>query len=453
MMQMRRAGTIIVAAWAGLGVGTSARAQDDAAARAAVEKLRAFYASSDVCERVGIEIVSPGPTPAAGARRTRSSVMVRLAKQAAGPEGDDAGRMVVLELGQLRLVAADGLLVAAHAANPGTFARWTLAGTGEGGGRVTSRDLESVVPSVLVPQVDLAGAGEGPVRSLGSFARGITWTGVDVDPRQPARATISGIFEHGGVRLVVVGGRLKTMVVERADQGVVITLNVSGLSPCEPRRAMIDVERRTRVEGLDDLKPKGYTLRIGVKAPEMPLSRVSGEKWTLDEVLAPPTEAAVRGVSAAEHAVLVFVRSLRPGVETGLARFEAGKLAGILGTLRDETFAAGAKDKPAEITTGDAPARLARFGLAPVLVVSGLSADELLVRLRDAGKVWGRDVMWTTDAAASIDLFAPGGEAAVVVIDSERVVRGVVVVEASMSTEQVGEQVEALLFEVGASEK
>ncbi|MBY0261152.1 MAG: hypothetical protein K2Q20_02345, partial [Phycisphaerales bacterium] len=457
---MRRATRILVAVWAGLGVMAAARAQDDPKALAAVEALRAYYSTSDVCERVGIEIASPGPTPTVPVRRTRSSVIVRLSSGERGGRvapptppttptptratatGDDVGRMVALDLGQLRLVAADGLLVAAHAANQSTFARWTL--TGSGGGRVASRDLEGVVPSVLVPQVDLAAEGAGGVvRSLGSFARGITWTGVEPDTRQPSRVTISGVFEHGRVQLVAGAGRLKTMVIERPDQGVTITMNISSLSPCEPRRALIDVERRTRVEGLDELKPKGYTLRIGVKAPEMPLSRVSGEKWTLDEVLAPPSEAAVRGVPSAEHAVLVFVRSLRPGVATGLPRFDPAKLAGILGPMREATFAEVERDRGAGEPAQDGPPRLARFGLAPVLVVTGLSADELLTRLKDAGRVWGRDVMWTTDPAASIDLFAPGGEAAIAVIDSEKVVRGVVVVEPSMTTEQVAEQVEA----------
>lgn len=459
-MTMRQAARILVAVWAVLGVMAAARGQDEPKALAAVESLRAYYSTSDVCERVGIEIASPGPTPTVPVRRTRSSVIVRLSSGERGGRvapptstttptpataaGDEVGRILALDLGQLRLVAADGLLVAAHAANQSTFARWTLAGSG--GGRVASRDLESVVPSVLVPQVDLAAEGAGGVvRSLGSYARGITWTGVESEARQPSRITISGVFEHGRVRLVAGGGRLKTMVIERPDQGVTITMNISSLSPCEPRRALIDVERRTRVEGLDELKPKGYTLRIGVKAPEMPLSRVSGEKWTLDEVLAPPSEAAVRGVPSAEHAVLVFVRSLRPGVSTSLPRFDAVKLAGILGPLREATFAEVDRDKPVEADGGP---RLARFGLAPVLVVTGLSADELLVRLKDVGKVWGRDVMWTTDPAASIDLFAPGGEAAIAVIDSERVVRGVVVVEPSMTTEQVAEQVEAVLFEV-----
>jgi hypothetical protein len=450
---------VAIAAWPAV----AGAAADDPTAAAVIAELSRAYAAGPVCERVGVEILTPGVTPAAGPRKTRASIIVRLAPPAEDRAGSTGA--LTLELGQLRITMADdatgadahagGRLIATHAGNRGTYAAWDLAPAGPG--RVRSVDLERVLPSVLAPQIDLAAgprAGEAVVRDLGTFARGVTWTGVTVDERHADRRTITGAFEHGTVRLTTAGSpagaRLKTMLVERPDQAASMSLTFSTLSPCDPARSVrVDTAARTLVPGLDELRPRGYTLRLGVRVPDLPLTRVGGEKWELDELLTPPPDAALKGAKPAEHAVLVFVRSLPPGATTTLGRFDAGALAAALLRLRNTAFGLSPAGGPDQPPTEPRPP-IAPFGIAPVLVVSGLSADELLARLRGAASTWGRDVMWTTDPAGSIDLLAPGAEAAVAIIDSERVLRGVVIVEPESTAEQIADQIAAALFEAAA---
>ena len=104
---------------------------------------------------------------------------------------------------------------------------------------------------------------------------------------------------------------------------------------------------------------------------------------------------------------------------------------------------------------------LARFGLAPVLVMGGQTPpapDEILRRLREADDKWGGggnsgvEVLWTTEPAATIDLFAPGAEAVVVILDAESVLRSVINIEPQTTTEQVADQVAAALFELAPAD-
>jgi hypothetical protein len=77
--------------------------------------------------------------------------------------------------------------------------------------------------------------------------------------------------------------------------------------------------------------------------------------------------------------------------------------------------------------------------------------DDLLARLKAAGPDWPA-VLWTTEAKSTIDLFAPTSDAAAIILDSEFVLRAVVPIDPSQTAEQVGDQLAASLFELGAVE-
>lgn len=473
-MNLRHAQLVLI-----LGIAivpTAARAGDVDAERAVLE-LQRFYRSTTTCERVSIELRTPMTGPASGTKVTRSSMVVNLkvsepksesepvdapARQPGAPAGnapaaETAGAPVALglELRDLRIWVADRVLTAAHARDAATFAQELLVDTDAGHRWLSPRSLSRVLPPVLVPQLDFASAApDTPTTELFPYASNVVWDRSEGDPRQPHRRTIHGSFHGGTVTLTTTLGRLRSVVIDRPNDRFNLQLEVSPVGACDPMKSAIDTTRRSRLPSIGDLRPRSGSLRTGVRSPDLALSRGigAGVRWSMEDLLAPPVEAQLAGVPAAEHAVLVFIRHV-PNPATGREapadraswRLDLARFGRLMAQLRRDAF----------LATGGGPANaehsampVARFGMAPVLVMAPPTADELIQRLRDATELWGQDVLWTTDARGSIDLFAPGADVAAVVLDAEMVLRSVVVLDPKLSAEHAAEQVAAALFEV-----
>lgn len=443
---------------------TGAWAEPPSAADA-VRELQAFYRAGPTCERVQVELRTAAPAPAVGTKVTRSSMVVRvqpkkMEEKPKAVEGDatptpstpptsappvvtSAVGSIGLELGQLRIWAADGSLLAVHTRDPTTFFRAPISE------ELRSSSLAEALPPVLMPEVDLAACAAGETcTEFWPYATGIVWQGVEPDAKQAGRRIVRGTCEGGTVVLTMQGTRLRTLVIDMAQKKTTLTLGFAPFIPCEPAKQAIQVGSRLPVASMDELRPRSGTLRVGFRVPPMPITQAAGPAWDIGALLQPPLDALAAGVRPAEHAVLVLVR--RPPANAG-GRFRAEELAPILARMRREAFKARMPGE-AEREPGAVGGAIAKFGYAPVLAMAAPKPDELLGILKSEAEKWGPDVLWTTEPKGTIDLFAPGADACCVVIDADYVLRAVVVVDPGQTAEMVADQIAAALFELGAAE-
>jgi hypothetical protein len=442
----------------------------DADAERAILELQRFYRENTVCERVSIEVRTPLLPPATGTKVTRSSMNVTLKPsdpihqdEKPPQQSDGAAAKPVdlrypaalgLELRDLRIWVADRTLIAAHARDSAGYAEHTLIGADPGPGWLTSQAIGKILPPLHVAQLDFAAAAPTtPLSDLYPYATNIQWTQSEADPKQPHRRTIRGDFPAGTVIITTALGRLRSITINRPGDSFTLDMAFSFVGSCDPAKAMIDTTRRSRLPSLGDLRPRSGSLRIGARSPDLALSKGigAGIRWSMDDVLSPPVEAQLAGVPAAEHAVLVFIRQVANPIAGAEApdksawNLDLARFGRLMSQMRHDAFMSSAKNpqQPSDIVMP-----MARFGVAPVLVMAPPTADELIRRLREATELWGQDVLWTTDARGSIDLFAPGADVAAVVLDAEMVLRAVVVIDPKLSAEQAADQVAAALFEV-----
>lgn len=450
----RLVGWIVTAIAGAASLATEAQASHDSAAASVVREVQTFYASNAICERVGVQVKTPAPgytdTGASGGpmRTRRASYAIRFR----GVPGAGLTPSLSLELGQYQLFARPTEATIAHARNATTYYRQPMEGA------ITTRALGDVVPPVPLPQLDLAQgptniAGEGLCTSFWPYAEGINWTGVEVDPRVPSRRTLRGEFADSGggtVTLLLSGVRLRMLTIERRSPRVSITLACTPVASCEPEKSVIDVSSRTRVESLLDLKARGGWTHVGEDLPPISISPAGGGDWLLDDLLESPAEAVIVGVPRAEHAVLVFTRVPAPGEVSALARLDFDTLGAHLRSTRASAF--NVRSGGGSLVAAEQAELPPRFGYARVLVFSNQPEPAVMLEsIKKSGLHWGmRNVLFGASAAESMDLVAPGAEAAVVIIDSKKIVRAVIAVDGTTTTDRLADQIAGALFEVGA---
>lgn len=460
----------VVAASVAAGASASVALADPPSPADAIRELQKTYRTTETCERVQVEVKFPAPGGAPGTRTARSAIVVRLqpVAQAMKYEGAaDAGApgqppvavhaaraigTVSLDLGAIRVWASEGKLVAVHDRNPGTYVESPVDEV------LSPVAIGTVIPPVILPALELASTPEDAAcNRFWPYARDIVWQSVEVDPRQAGRRTIRGTCVGGTVVLTTQGQRLRSLSIDQPERRTTLTLTFSPASPCDVAKSAIDVAGRERVKTMEDLRPRSGVLRVGTRLPQMPITQAGpggAQGWDLGGLMQPPASVMAHGVGPAEHVVLVLMRSAPAGGSGAAAakKFDGDALAPLLAEMRLEAFkaripAAGGLD-------GDkAPgALIARFGYAPVLVMSSPTPEEIVARMKSAAERWGPDVLWTTDARATIDMFAPGADAACVIIDSNFILRAVVPVEGGQTAEQVADQVAAALFELAPAD-
>lgn len=432
-----------------MSAGSRAMAHDPGAS-AALQDLQAFYSANPVCERVGVQV----KTPAEGGG-TSKSFRASYALKYRCAVGTGLATSLTLELGSYLLDATPTDVTLAHARNSTTYFRDAIEGA------ITSQTLAEVVPPVPLPQLDLAQAQrlnptDGVCTEFWPYASGITWRALETDPRVPTRRTVRGEFTGGGgggggsVSLLLNGSRLKLLTIERHQPRLTITLAFTPVTACEPEKRLIEVSSRTRVETLLELKPRGGGSHVGDALPAVSISPAGGGEWSLQDLLDSPAEAVIVGVPNAEHAVLVFTRE-GPGVAAGGAtKVDFDRLGAHLRSTRASAFSV--KSTGGALAAQELADLPARFGYARVLVFNQLpDPAPMLEAIKKAGQSWGmRNVLFSASAAESMELVAPGAASAVIIVDSKKVVRAVISIEESTTTERLADQIAGALFELGA---
>lgn len=433
---------VAAACAAGLGLAGPARAGHDGAAASAMVDLQRAYRSQPVCERITLQVRTAPASPTALSRVARASMLLRMD---IAPRGIDDVPIVSLDLGTLLLTASDGQVVVTHPRDSTMYVEMPYAGP------LAPRSFAQALQPVPLPELDLAAAGaiEEPCTEFWPYALNIRWTGVDRDGRAPGRRIIRGTCDGGTVSLSVVGNRLRALTIDRADPKAVFLFTFTPTGPCEPQRCAIDVSKRTRVQTLADLRPRAGLLRVGAKMPDMPISPPAGGVWSVADLLEPPPEAVIVGMTGADHAVLVLTKSVgESGSIPSLPRLDLGRLSDLLRQMRAASFQPRQQGKLGDLLEDP----LARFGFARVLVLSNAASNEVLGQMKTAQNKWSEHLLWTTSPSATIDVLAPGADGAVAIIDGESVLRSVWPIDPAHTAEQVADQIQAALFELAPTE-
>lgn len=435
-------GMICVAAAVAAGQPSGPAAAPAPSAAEVLARLQARYRTGPVCERLGIEVRSDS------GRVARSWAIVRIA-----PAADAAtGPRLMLELGPLRIAADAASLVAVHERNPETCFVASIPGDGP----LTSARLRGVLPPVPVFQLDLLTA-LGPDRfdEFTPYARNVHWTVAAADARQPGRFSLTGAADVGHVSMQVRNDQVQSVDIRDEHRGVTLRIQVSPVAPCRENDLSIDTTSRTRVHRLADLQPRSGILRVGSTVPELQLSTAAGQVQRLRDLFAPP--AAYLPAPDADRLVLVFTRRDKPdwSQPRRFGRVDAEDLGRQLLLLQREVFA----PRPSQPGEGEAPALLATFNHAQVMVLeSPPGAEELLGLIKSERRRWGggddgaagEHLAWSTDPRTSVDLFAAAGESAAIIIDQSLRLRSVVVIGEHTTTEQLVDQIAAALMDTGA---
>lgn len=400
-------------------------------------RVREHYRAGPVCERMRIEV------RADSGRVARSWVIVRM----------DGRRSLLLDLGSLRIAADRQTVTAVHERNPQTFFSVPLpegvgGDGGEGGGELTLARLWRVIPPVPLPQFDLAWADdvERPA-TLGVYARRVRWERAEREARTagPARVLLSGVCDGGKVAMVVRGDELQQLDIRDDVQGATVRVQVSPVRPCRVEDTRLSTAGRSPVPRLSDLKPRSGVLSVGAAVPEMQLSTAAGQVQRLKDLYTPPAEYFP--APPTDRLVLLFSRLGRDpmAAPARMERVEADVLGRELGKLQREIYTA-TPAKPGERDAAPLPA----FNFAEVLVMETPPAAEVLLGLiKREREAWGDHLAWTTNAAASVDLFATGGESLAIVLDGSQRLRAVVPISDHSTTESVLDQITASLMERG----
>lgn len=383
----------------------------------ALDDARAAYTAAPWCERAVVsvrrvmgglaaELAAAAEADAAGlgalaglpAARDRAERRAELVV-CWEPEAEGGGRGW-MELGELRVVIERGVLTAVHARNGLAYVQEQLAAEGE---PVTAAALGRVLPPVPLPGVDVALAGERPLRGITAYVPEVQWLSAVVDDASdPRRVALTGRGGHGLVSMTLEAatGRIVEFACDAsppdaAGQQTVIVVRTQALAPARRPEWMREppaVEGRERVASLRQLAPVRPTeLRPGQTVAGLPLLTREGTPWS------PAADLGAGGIGGLPGETLLVLLFVRVGED--------------LGAYRD---AAEAVRAWAEGLEG------VRVSYRPVLVVD-LADREADRRVQEAAGVLGDRLLWTASGPATIDRFAPAGsKAAVAVLDGQR---------------------------------
>lgn len=398
-------------------------------------KVQARYRAGPTCERVLVEVRTDS------GRVGRSMLVVRMDPRREKPgEAGKAGGwdpVIALELGALRVRVGDGRLVAVHERNAETCYEAAM------GVPLTVEALGRELPPLPLPQLDLLTCDPaGVMPALGWYARSVSWQNAAADARQPGRVTLMGVCDLGAITMTVRNDQVTGIEVRSGERGAGgvgagpgLKLSLATASPCREEDLLLSVEGRRPVTRLAELQPKAGVLRAGAAVPEMQWTTAAGKLQPLREWFVPPAEFATVAARA-ERLVVVFARKADGGVDSGI-------LARSLRSMQEASMLAASGREDRKVAGPPMTyVQVVVFEAAP-------GADELLGRLKaereKAG--WGDQLAWTTEPKSTVDLFATGGESAVVIVDGKQRLLSVIPITARTTTEQLVDQIGFALME------
>lgn len=299
--------------------------------------------------------------------------------------------VIRLDLGQSLIVTATGdRLRAAHAANPRTYVEQSLPGG------LNSAAIFAAMPALPVPQLCLA---------------------LDTDP-----ATLRASFRTMQARVDAKSGRISELRwTGESGHAVRAVVRASVVEQASTSSAwMIDAAGRDRVEQWSDLTPLPPAVGVGDRVPAMGLFDDAWAGWEWESALA---EIAAKPPQPAGAACAVMVTAL---VADPLSRED-------LASLRTAARAAANVERDLEI------ARLAGKVASPRAMVSLVGVVEvadvgpaIVASVRDLLQGAGVDasrLKWTSIGRDALHRIVPESKIAILVIDADRVLRGVVRVD------------------------
>lgn len=335
-------------------------------------------------------------------------------------------RRLRLELGQLIVTATDRRVLAAMKNDAARYAEFTLPND------PLKPGLEKLFPSLALPQLVLADAAVPPtVNGLGDLGLSpsgpspVRWRSARVD-RATGRQILEGDTNDGTLKLTLdrATSRLRSAELT-VETGPVrgIDISVRPIDAGDPASWAIDIAGRTPVDSLSDLSGAGETLRVGQPVPKTLLMfNTGGTPWQ---------ETSDRLAS-----VLVLTRfDTRPLRERADLEMRDATFRELRRTvlpaikLRDE-LQLGAQDRynarcvalidEADLTASQAGLLFRLFDSADNLTVPDPKTETLML----------------AETSADLDPVLAGGLAAAVIVDTQRIVRGIVTLDDPASAEK-----------------
>lgn len=429
-----------------------------------LRKVAERYRKSPWCERVNVEVRTETGAPDGGGaegrsgamRTSRAAFVLRVDPRVSGGTGEP-NPVVVLELGPIRIRAADGTFEAVHIHNAATVFRAPVSQP------PTSSALAALLPPLPLPSLDVMWNGasaesvaQPPERhQIAHYARSVVWTDAAPDPRSSGRLTLRGTCEGGSVSMTVQNDTIQSLDMKFPDSGTTIRIVLTRVAPCRDDEFRLDSTERSRVDRLADLQPRAGLLRLGAAVPELPITFAggggSGATPRLEELYKLPAENFP--LTRASRLVLILLRGRMIGDHGSMGGGGGG--ANVRSAVNTDDLARALSDLQAQsLSRADAVADgLQPFNFAEVIIWDAPpAADELLRTLKGEQDVWGERLYWTTEPKATIDLFALPDESVAIVLDSGRRLAGVVPLSKGVSTEQVLDQISILLLAGGAGD-
>jgi hypothetical protein len=386
----------------------------------ALAKAHAAYRSAPVAERIQLRLRSPGD-------RDRSSSIVMMVN-AGGPE--HAGTLR-LELGRLLVTARADELLAFNAQDPTTYFRAPLP---------SGLSLDSIkvhLPRVPLPQLAWALDAQAPDPAHAAPLAGeIVW---EAEPAagSATEAIYTGASQAGGVQLVFdpQSWRLVRFSLPVAPAaGSTLEASVTAIEPLPSSEWLVPTQGREPVASLAALRPKPSDILPGARLPTLGLITAELESVSLSDEMRRSDVPIERPTFAA----LILYRPLGDSVHADAA-------AGV-------RAAAGAADLLAERSPElHKRPRLHTF-IVPSLELGSVSRE----RLQEVNQQWeqpGREApprFFSPHGSAVIDRLAPRVSVALVVIDADQHVLGIVPLdgrsneEGAIASEIVAQVTEAM---------
>lgn len=364
----------------------------------------------------------------AGGERT-DTIALRMESNA------DAVQRLRLELGPLRIYAASGTITAVHASAPGRC--YTRSYTGA----LTPQVLAGVLPPIPLPQFALVADRGGAFRAPTPHTADISWSDAVLDDTvRPPTVTLTGAGAKSRVTLIANAETSRLIRFTASIQGpdgdsTLELMNFRPVDPGDPATWAIPTEGLEQVATLAALRPPApppaAEILPGQPVPDLSFSRPDLSRWSLHSALLDAAANQAAAGAAAPPAVVIFFRfSAIPERAAEIIRDAKAGLA----ALRQVTIGRALPgDNPAEI--GPLPAVTA----SAIVMELGEFTPQ---RWEEARSAWGlisRErrprnpldipadaLMWAPSAAQTIERFAHGANAIVVVVAPDRTLKAVI---------------------------
>ncbi|MFO0831766.1 MAG: hypothetical protein U0637_07960 [Phycisphaerales bacterium] len=357
---------------------------------------------------------------AAGANTDRSSTVVLRVSH----EGPNAP-VIRLDLGNLIIWADNTRLVASHAGNPKAYFEQTLTGG------LTADALQSTLPPLVMPQLGWAVSKDAPAEGwwncmgVGQVHVGESRTEGAVIPLDVTDVRGPAHVDALTVRRDATGLALDTLTLTYpGEPATTLEVRADGLQSSELGGSStwgVDTAGRTRVERLTDLKPIPGEVTVGESSP--PLSLFTGQVvgWSFADAVRqlralnpqPPGPAwivlLVEAPEAAPAHAGVVAQAAR-GLDALVREFSIQRMQGVRNAPRLEGH------EVAVLELGEVNAQR----VAELAKARTPGTDSLGERLVSTA---GRDAFHRV---------APGAAAAIIVLDEQQRVAGVVRLDGRM---------------------